>query len=60
MEEVEMKLVRIVFTLAVMLVGVLLLAFMHVPFPFLILGYLAAGAITSLAIWRHKSEPLEG
>lgn len=60
MEEVELKLVRIFFTLALMLAGVLLLAFMHVPFPLLIGGYLVAGAIVSLGIWRHKSEPLEG
>lgn len=58
-EDMEIKLVRIILTLAVMLLGVFILALMRVPFPVLIIGFLITAPIVALKIWRHKDKPPE-
>ena len=59
MEEVELKTVRIIITLAVMVLGMLVLAFMRVPFPILVGAFLVAAPTVSLLIWRHRARPTE-
>ena len=59
MEEVEMKVVRILTALGVLLLGVFGLAFMHVPMPLLLLGYLVVAPIVGLTMWRHRLAPEE-
>jgi hypothetical protein len=58
MEEVELKTVRIIITLALMLLAVLVLAIMRIPFPLLMGAFIIAAPVTSLAIWRRRREPV--
>ena len=57
MEEVELKLVRILLALAAMVLVVFVLAFLHVPPLFLLLGFAVAAPVTSVMIWRHRDAP---
>ena len=54
MEEVQLKLVRILFSLGFIVLALLVLAFFHVPFPLLVLLFLIFGPGTAIFIWRHK------
>ncbi len=56
-EDMELKLIRIIFSIAGMLLGVFLLALMHVPLPLLFGLFVVAAPITALKIWRHKDKP---
>ena len=57
MEEVEERVVRILTALGLMLLAVFGLAFMHVPMPFLLLGYVIGAPLVSLVIWRRRLTP---
>ena len=60
MEEVELKMVRIIIALALMLLGLFVMGFFfYVPFPILVVIFLLAGPVTGLLIWRHKDSPEE-
>jgi len=56
MEDVEIKTTRIVLSLAAMLLVVFVLAFLRIPLPALIIGFLIAAPIVALKIWRHKDK----
>ena len=58
-EEIEIKVIRIFIALGLMLLAVLLLAFMHVPFPLLIVGFIIAAPVVSLFILGYRSPPPE-
>ncbi len=57
MEEVELKTIRIIIALALMVLAMFALAFMRVRFRFLLLGFAVAGPVVSLSIWRRRSRP---
>jgi hypothetical protein len=59
MEEIQLKIVRILFTLGLMFLGMLALAFWGVPFPLLIVLFLIGGPVTAFLIWRHRTRPEE-
>lgn len=58
-EEVQLKVTRILLTLGCMFLGMLVLAFLRVPFPLLVLGFMVAAPITAVAIWRRRREAPE-
>jgi len=55
MEDVEQRIVRILFVLGAMFLGMVVLAFWGVPFPLLVPGFLVVAPVTAFLIWRHKS-----
>ncbi len=55
-EEVQLKVTRILLTLGCMFLGMLVLAFLRVPFPLLVLGFIVAAPITAISIWRRKEK----
>jgi hypothetical protein len=57
MEEVQIRVVRILFALGLLFLALLVMAFLHVPFPLLILLFLVAAPLVSFLIWRHRSRP---
>lgn len=59
MEEVQMKVIEILFFLGFLILGLLVLAFLHVPFPLLILIFLVAAPIISIFIWRKRKQVAE-
>ncbi|MBW1803475.1 MAG: hypothetical protein JRJ85_22435 [Deltaproteobacteria bacterium] len=59
MEDMEIKVIRIILTLAAMLFCVFLMAFLRVPLPALIIGFIIVAPIASLMIWRRKDKPKE-
>lgn len=60
MEEVQIKVVRILFVLGCMLFGLMIMAFMfRIPYPFLVMIFFAAAPLTALFIWRHRRYPEE-
>jgi hypothetical protein len=59
MEEVQIKVVRILITLGFMFLAMLLLAFWGFPFPLLLLLLLVAGPAASLFIWFKRDKPEE-
>ncbi len=56
-EDMELKLIRIILSFAVMLLAVFILALMRVPLPLLIGCFVIAAPVTALKIWRHKDKP---
>ena len=54
MEEVQLKLTRILFSLGMIVLGLLVLGFFHVPFRLLVLLFLIAAPVTTITIWRRK------
>jgi len=54
-EEVELKVIRILSILGVLLLGLFVLAFMHVPFPLLVAVFALAIPVVSVRIWRRRS-----
>ncbi len=58
-EEMELKVTRILISLGILVLGLLLLAFLHVPFPLLVMGLLAGAPVLWIVIWRHRSSPGE-
>ena len=60
-EEVELKLTRIIMTLAAMLVGVFLLRLLRFPMPLpgLLVGFAVLAPIVSVLIWRRQGRAAE-
>jgi hypothetical protein len=56
-EDMELKMIRIILCLAVMLLAVFVLALMRVPLPILIGCFVVAAPIVALKIWRHRDKP---
>ncbi len=56
MEDVEQRLVRILFVLGCIFLLMLVLAFWGIPFPLLVPAFLVVAPITSFLIWRHKDK----
>jgi hypothetical protein len=56
-EEVQAKFARILITLGCMLLLMFGLAFYGIPFPTLVILFLAAAPVTAISIWRHKRAP---
>ena len=54
MEEVQLKLTRILFSLGLIVLGLLVMGFFHVPFRLLILLFIITAPITAITIWRRK------
>jgi len=59
MEEVQVKIVRILISLGLMFLGLLILAFCGIPFPLLVLFAIVAAPVTAFLIWRHRDRPEE-
>lgn len=55
MEEVQIRVAHILFSIGVLILGLLVLAFAHVPFPTLILLFLVIAPICAFTIWRRRS-----
>lgn len=58
-EDMELKIIRIILTLAGMLLAVFALAFLRIPLPVLIIGFAVIAPIVAIKIWRHKDKPPE-
>jgi hypothetical protein len=58
-EEIETKAIRICIVLGVMVLAMLVLAFMHMPFPLLVAGFLVLAPLISFSILRHRKRPVE-
>ena len=56
MEEVEIKVIRILFVLTALLIALFILAFLHMPFPLLILLFLVLAPLLTILIWRHRQK----
>lgn len=54
-EELELKAVRICVALALLLLALFVLAFMHVPFPILVVALVVAAPIIAIRILKHRS-----
>jgi hypothetical protein len=59
MEEVQMKVVQILFSLGILVLGLFVLGFLHVPFPFLALLFFVAGPAISFFVWRRRKKAAE-
>lgn len=59
MEEVEVKVIRVLFALTGLLIALFILAFLHMPFPLLILMFLVLAPLLTILIWRHREKPEE-
>ena len=58
-EEMELKIVRIIMLLAMLLLCTLVLAFLHVPFPLLLAMFVVVAPIIALTIWFRRYNPEE-
>lgn len=58
-EDTEIKLIRILCVLALMLLAVLVLIFCKVPLPLLIPAYILTAPIVAFSIWHKKLEPID-
>ena len=56
MEEVQMKVVQILFSLGILILGLFVLGFLHVPFPFLALLFFVAGPAIAFFVWRRRKK----
>jgi hypothetical protein len=56
-EETELRIVRVIVALALMVLGMFVLALMRVPFPYLVGSFVVAAPIVSLAILRRHDAP---
>jgi hypothetical protein len=56
MEDVEQRMVRVLFVLGCIFLLMLALAFWGVPFPLLVPAFLVVAPITAFLIWRHKDK----
>jgi hypothetical protein len=59
MEDVQIKVTRIILVLALLLLGVFFLALLRVPLPVLIVGYLVVAPIVAIKMWLKKDRPPE-
>lgn len=58
-EETELKVTRIILTLALMLVMIFGLALMRAPLPFLLIGFAVVAPLVALKIWWRREPPPE-
>jgi len=58
-EDMEIKVIRITLSLAVLLLILFILAFLRIPLPVLIIGFVVISPLVALKIWRHKDQPPE-
>jgi len=58
-EDMEIKATRITLSLAVLLLIFFILAFLRIPLPVLIIGFVIISPLVALKIWRHKDQPPE-
>jgi hypothetical protein len=56
MEDVEQRIVRVLFVLGCIFLLMLVLAFWGIPFPLLMPAFLVVAPITAFLIWRHKNK----
>jgi len=59
MEESQERIAKICFVLAMILLGLFVLAFFGIPFPMLVFAFIIAIPITSIKIWKHRAQPEE-
>lgn len=59
MEDVQIKVTRIILVLASLLLGVFFLALLSVPLPVLIVGFLVVAPIVAIKMWLKKDRPPE-
>ena len=57
MEDVQIRLTQILFALGGLVLALFALAFLHVPFPLLLLAFLVLGPVLAIVIWRHRAAP---
>lgn len=58
-EELQLRLVRIIIALAILMFGLFALAFFGVPFPILVASFFVGGIALAAGIWMHRIEPAE-
>ena len=56
MEDLELKVVRIFFVLGLLFVAMLILAFLHFPFPLLLVCFAVIAPVITVWIWRRKEQ----
>ena len=56
MEDIEQRIVRILFVLGCIFIAMLALAFWGIPFPLLVPAFLVVAPITAFIIWRRKDK----
>jgi len=56
MEDVEQRIVRILFVLGCIFLAMLALAFWGIPFPLLVPAFLVVAPVAAFVIWRHKNK----
>jgi hypothetical protein len=59
MEEVELRVTRILFALGVLVVTLFVLAVFHVPYPLLLLLFVVLAPAIGIGLWRHRLHPEE-
>ena len=55
-EDLEQRIVRILFVLGCIFIAMLALAFWGIPFPLLVPAFLVVAPITAFIIWQHKDK----
>jgi len=55
-EDMEIKITRITLSLAALLLIGFILAFLRIPLPVLIIGFVIMSPIVALKIWRHREQ----
>ena len=55
-EDMEQRIVRILFVLGCIFIAMLALAFWGIPFPLLVPAFLMVAPITAFIIWQHKDK----
>ncbi len=56
MEDMEQRIVHILFVLGCIFIAMLALAFWGIPFPLLVPAFLVVAPIAAFVIWRHKNK----
>lgn len=56
MEDMEQRIVRILFVLGSLFIAMIALAFWGIPFPLLVPAFLVAAPVAAFVIWRHKNK----
>jgi hypothetical protein len=56
MEDMEQRIVRILFVLGCIFLAMLALAFWGIPFPLLVPAFLVVAPVAAFAIWRHRNK----
>ena len=59
MEEVQIRVTQILVALGMLVLALFVMAFLHVPFPMLIMMFVVGAPVLSLVIWRRRRSPIE-